>query len=109
MLKQFSIASMLIVAAATSSGAQTKPLDRAQPWAQACEEAITKRIQQETKSPRVQYTADTENQWPVSATEMGVRGDGEYQMPSGGVQPFQFECRYDTKAGKLSNARYTLR
>jgi hypothetical protein len=104
------IAAGLVLVAASGAGAQTKPLERAQPWADGCEGEVIKRVRKEVGSTtRVEFAADTELQWKKSDTETGVRGDGRYEMPGGNFQPISFECVYDTRTSKITSARYTLR
>ena len=104
------IAAALLFTSGSAAFAQTKPLERAQPWASACEGATTKRVQKEVPdTPAVTFDADSELQWSGDNGTINVRGDGQYAMPKGGKQPISFECTYDPKSQKVTNVRYTLR
>lgn len=92
---------------ATAAPATTRALSGAV-WVVACEAALAQRIKRE-RAPvaNLATRAETLEDWQISLTETGVRGNGIATAPRGDA-PFTFDCVYGERLRAVTRLRYRM-
>lgn len=86
-------------------------LDRGQPWARACEAALTDLvINEHPYVAQVDFIEDSEYQYQASNAETGVHGIAETKGPGRNASwhQFTFTCLYNIRRGKVSDVTYDI-
>lgn len=86
-------------------------LDRSQPWANACENALTSLvISDHPYVEQVKFLGDTEYQYQASNAEVGVHGEAETRRSGNQARwhQFTFSCTYNQRRGRVSDVTYDI-
>lgn len=86
-------------------------LDRSQPWANACENALTDLvISDHPRVEQIKFLNDTEYQYQLSNAEVGVRGEAETRRSGNQARwhQFTFSCTYNQRRGRVSDVNYDI-
>jgi hypothetical protein len=85
------------------------PLDRSQPWADACEADARVRVKEHrTEAADVVFAAAEAKEWQESPGIRGVEGKGDFLGWGGSRSRFSYRCRYDVEQRKVTWGRVTI-